>query len=217
MSRASFTQPSQARQRADLKQESILRDVPLWQFPLLILTILGAVLTTLTVAWLSSSTTQPQALLPIAGETPRREARRTQTNLPTAIAPKLTIAAFTINGKPTAPKYLIALTKEPLSPLTLTWDVEGGKQPKVELLPAPGRVNLQGAVKLQPTQQVGTQRFTLNVTDADGQRIQRSIAIEVFDPIHPTQASQANQRPVAQAQAKPSAHTSDTPRLPPPH
>jgi hypothetical protein len=102
------------------------------------------------------------------------------------------IVAFQINGQEVPPKYFIplnqedALKKEPVENYSLSWKVEGGKDLKVELLPAPGTVPLEGKIPLSFNHQPGVETITLQVTNASGQQINRSVAIETFIP-SPTQ------------------------------
>jgi hypothetical protein len=102
------------------------------------------------------------------------------------------IVAFQINGQEAPPKYFIplnqddALKKEPVENYSLSWKVEGGKDLKVELLPAPGTVPLEGKIPLSFNHQPSVETITLQVTNASGQQINRSVAIETFIP-SPTQ------------------------------
>lgn len=89
------------------------------------------------------------------------------------------ILEFAINGQPALPKYIIPVN--PLNParnLVVSWKVEGDKNTKLELLPSPGTIGLEGSISYPISQQVGSESITLSVTDSTGQRVTRSVVLE---------------------------------------
>jgi hypothetical protein len=92
------------------------------------------------------------------------------------------IASFTVNGQPAEPKYLIPVDQgQSLPGFRISWQVEGGSTAKVELLPAPGSVGLQGMLPL-PLGPTGTTTVTLRVSDGYNPPITRAVTFETFDP-----------------------------------
>ena len=92
------------------------------------------------------------------------------------------IASFTVNGQPAEPKYLIPVDQgQSLPGFRIGWQVEGGSTAKVELLPTPGSVGLQGMLPL-PLGPTGTTTVTLRVSDGQNPPITRAVTFETFDP-----------------------------------
>lgn len=92
------------------------------------------------------------------------------------------IASFTINGREAEPKYLVPVDQgQPIPAFRIGWRVEGGSTTKVELLPSPGTVGLEGVLPL-PLTPAGTTTLTLRVTDGQNPPIIRAVTIETFDP-----------------------------------
>ena len=95
----------------------------------------------------------------------------------------LKIINFKINGKDAKPKYILRINKYvPFQPLNLSWKIQGDKNTKVKLTPAPGTVPLIGQVSYPISQQPQTEILTLTATSGDGEEITRSVTIETFDP-----------------------------------
>ncbi|WOD38647.1 hypothetical protein [Nodosilinea sp. E11] len=92
------------------------------------------------------------------------------------------IAAFTINGREAEPKYLVPVEPgQPIPGFQVAWRVEGGSTAKVELLPSPGSVGLQGAMAM-PLSPAGTTTVTLRVTDGQNPPLVRAVTFETFNP-----------------------------------
>jgi hypothetical protein len=92
------------------------------------------------------------------------------------------IAAFTINGREAQPKYLVPVEPGQQIPgFQVAWRVEGGSTAKVELLPSPGTVGLQGALSM-PLSPAGTTTVTLRVTDGQNPPLVRAVTFETFNP-----------------------------------
>ncbi len=92
------------------------------------------------------------------------------------------IASFTINGREAQPKYLVPVEPGQQIPgFQVAWRVEGGSTAKVELLPSPGTVGLQGALSM-PLSPAGTTTVTLRVTDGQNPPLVRAVTFETFNP-----------------------------------
>jgi hypothetical protein len=92
------------------------------------------------------------------------------------------IASFTINGREAQPKYLVPVEPgQPIPGFQVAWRVEGGATAKVELLPSPGTVGLQGALSM-PLSPAGTTTVTLRVTDGQNPPLVRAVTFETFNP-----------------------------------
>ncbi len=92
------------------------------------------------------------------------------------------IAAFTINGREADPKYLVPVEPGQQIPgFQVAWRVEGGSTAKVELLPAPGSVGLQGSLAM-PLSPAGTTTVTLRVTEGQNPPLVRAVTFETFNP-----------------------------------
>lgn len=98
------------------------------------------------------------------------------------------IVEFKINGKEAFPKYLIEISRDRKPTiLTISWRVLGGKDLKVELMPAPGTVPAIGAMPYILSQQANTETLTLQVTNSAGQQVSRSVTLETVAPPPPPQ------------------------------
>ncbi len=95
----------------------------------------------------------------------------------------LKIVYFKVDGQDALTKYLVPINpKKPSKVVTLSWQVEGGKDLKVELLPAPGTVPPVGSISYPLGQQASSQTLTLKVTNAAAQEISRSFTLETLKP-----------------------------------
>ncbi|NJM64905.1 MAG: hypothetical protein HC851_04175 [Acaryochloris sp. RU_4_1] len=88
-------------------------------------------------------------------------------------AEPLRIASFLINGQKAPTKYVL---KAGQNTLDLSWNVVGGTQPIVAMLPQPGKLPTVGKMqlKLNPQQQG---MLTLQATDSNGKRVLQTVAI----------------------------------------
>lgn len=146
------------------------------------------------------------AVIPATGEGEPSDIKKTA---PIGIQPQApTIVAFQINGKDAASKYLVPISREePVKKVILSWQVAGGSDTQVELLPAPGSVDRKGSTSYQLTQTPKAETFTLKATNAAGQQVSKSVTIETFDPTRPA--------PV-RSPGVPTVPGSTLPPLPPP-
>ncbi|AKG24415.1 hypothetical protein IJ00_03380 [Calothrix sp. 336/3] len=103
---------------------------------------------------------------------------------PVKILPRMPqIIEFTINGKPVTAKHRLAITKgKPVTPLQISWKVDASEGSKVDLLPAPGTVGLQGSLAYTPNPEPGNITLMLQVTSSNGQQVMRSLVLETYDP-----------------------------------
>ena len=93
------------------------------------------------------------------------------------------ILSFQINGQEALPKYLIpAEADKPFIPLTFTWEVKPQTGVEVQILPTPGTVPLKGEIPYYLAPEPHTTFLTLQVTNAAGQTITRTVELQVFDP-----------------------------------
>ncbi|MEO8889964.1 MAG: hypothetical protein ABI417_00260, partial [Coleofasciculaceae cyanobacterium] len=133
------------------------------------------------------------------------------------------IVFFQINGQEAPPQYLVPLNppnpsnqKDPVKNSFLSWKVEGDKDLKVELLPAPGTVPIEGKIPLSFLRQPGVEVFTLQVTNASGQQIKRSVSIETFIPFIPPKppkkdAKASSPSPTSTSSPSPTSTSSPSP------
>src|SRR5919199_277208 len=95
----------------------------------------------------------------------------------------LKIVYLKVNGEDAVTKYLVPINPEKqIKVVTISWQVEGGKDMKVELLPAPGTVLPVGAIAYPLSQQPSSQTLTLKVTNPAGQEISKSVTFETLIP-----------------------------------
>ncbi|MCC5666871.1 hypothetical protein LC653_23990 [Nostoc sp. CHAB 5784] len=91
------------------------------------------------------------------------------------------IVEFKVNGKDAPAKYLIPIGGvNAAKNMYISWKVEGGKDVKVELLPAPGSVPLSGSASYPLEDKAGSITMTLQVKSSDGEPITRAVTIETF-------------------------------------
>ncbi|HEY9668016.1 MAG TPA: hypothetical protein V6C91_14490, partial [Coleofasciculaceae cyanobacterium] len=124
--------------------------------------------------------------VPKKGQTEKPISAKTDTIkiLPNIVP--INIVSFQVNGRNAGGKYIVPLNPAtPIKPLILSWQVQGGKDTKVELLPAPGTVPPQGAISYPLSQQPSTETLTLKVTNGAGQEISRSVTFETLIPPKP--------------------------------
>jgi hypothetical protein len=120
------------------------------------------------------------------------------------------IAAFTVNGRSAEPTYLIPVDQgQPIPGFRIGWQVEGGETARVEILPAPGSVGLQGTLPLPLSPEPGTTTVTLRVTDGQNPPLLRAVTFETFDPT-PNPPVVVNSRD----QSAPTQNTAPTPTDP---
>jgi hypothetical protein len=92
------------------------------------------------------------------------------------------IVSFTVNGQPAEPKYLIPVDQGDSIPgFRIGWQVEGGSTAKVEILPSPGSVGLEGMLPL-PLSPADTTTVTLRVSDGQNPPLLRAVTFSTFDP-----------------------------------
>ncbi|MEB3828977.1 COG1470 family protein [Phormidium sp. CCY1219] len=132
------------------------------------------------------------------------------------------IVEFNLNGQPAPPK-VIRQANSGADSLVFSWKVEGGRNIKVELLPAPGTVPREGNLRYPASQQPGSETITLQVTNDRGEQQQRSLTIETLPPPPPPEPAIVPPTPaVEQAPATvptpepPPAPTPETPASPTP-
>ena len=93
------------------------------------------------------------------------------------------LISLTLNGEPAQPNYLISIDQgQPPISLNLAWEVENTPGTQVVLSPAPGTVPAKGAIALPLSPQPGQTLLSLQVTNATGEQIARSISITTYDP-----------------------------------
>ncbi len=124
------------------------------------------------------------AVIPRQGDA--SDTKKTDTIKVTARPVVAKITFFKINGEDAPLKYLIDLSQETLQKLTLSWKVEGSKDLKVELLPAPGNVQPTGSLVYSLSPQSKSEVLILQVTTKTGEQVVRSVTIETFDSTKPT-------------------------------
>jgi hypothetical protein len=100
------------------------------------------------------------------------------------IEPRLPqIFTFRVNGQEAMPKYIIPVDQgQSIPSLIFSWQAEDNEGTKVEFLPAPGAVTPVGSIPFPLAPEPGTIVVTLQVTNAVGQQVTRSVTIETFDP-----------------------------------
>ncbi len=128
------------------------------------------------------------AVVPKLGDGEPSASKKTDTIKIKARQIPFKIVSFQINGQEAPPKYFVPLNQkdavktEPVKNYFLSWKIEGGNDLKVELLPAPGTVPLEGKIPLSFNHEPGVETIILQVTNASGQQINRSVVIETFIP-----------------------------------
>jgi hypothetical protein len=94
--------------------------------------------------------------------------------------PSIKIASFTVNGQEALnqPKQMYAVGRDRAAiPIGIGWKVEGNAETAVELLPAPGRVPLQGSVNSAVS---GTETITIVVTQRNGTKLSQSVVVQAI-------------------------------------
>jgi hypothetical protein len=98
-----------------------------------------------------------------------------------SVQPQLpAIVAFKLNNKDAPEKYRVALGQA--TQVALSWQVKGGKDLQVELLPLYRTVATTGSMSLTLAQQPGIQTVTLKGRNSFGQEVSRSLTIETYAP-----------------------------------
>lgn len=97
------------------------------------------------------------------------------------------IVEFTVGGVETLtrPKFVVPISGNQSIPVPLSWKVEGGRDLKVELLPAPGTVPPEGTLPYELSPEPTTETITLQVTNEAGEQKSRSVTIETVQPPPP--------------------------------
>jgi len=123
----------------------------------------------------------------------------------------LKIISLKVNGQDAASKYLVPTNPQrPIRTLVLSWQVQGGKGTKVELLPAPGTIPPVGAISYPLSQQPSRETITLKVTNAAGEEISRSVTFETINLV-PAPSSSPSASPSGSPSSSPSASPSASP------
>jgi len=121
----------------------------------------------------------------ISEQNPSEVSDRQQTEV-IQILPRtypLAITGFTVNGETAPLRVVVTLQPEERpDPLNLSWNVIGGPNTRVELLPSPGTVPLTGTLAYPISPQPGQETLTLTVTGETGQQLQRTLVIETVLP-----------------------------------
>jgi hypothetical protein len=113
---------------------------------------------------------------------PPKEAIASTTEIIKIAPPPPRILALRINGKEALAKYLLPIVPGQLVPkLVLTWEVENNEGTQVELLPTPGTVSAKGSIPLMLAPEAGEMMVTLQVTNAAGEQVMRSLTIQTFN------------------------------------
>ena len=105
----------------------------------------------------------------------------TRSTEPVKIQPRpLEIKKFTVNGKPAVdkPEHIYLQSSEPLN---VEWEVIGGEDIKVELLPAPGAVDRTGNIAFSITTP-GSETITLKVSNKFGEQKMQSVTVQTIAP-----------------------------------
>ncbi|NEQ33347.1 MAG: hypothetical protein F6K04_20515 [Leptolyngbya sp. SIO4C5] len=103
------------------------------------------------------------------------------------------ILTFQINGQEAPPVYPIPIDQGQFPIITMAWQVEGGETTRVELVPSPGTVPSQGAMRYRLNPESGDTTFTLQASNGSGEPVKRSVVIQPFDPTpsNPAEAAAA--------------------------
>ena len=114
-------------------------------------------------------------------------------------AEPLKIASFQINGQKAPANYVL---KAGQTSLDLTWKVVGGNDPKVTILPNPGKSPVAGStkVKLDPQQQ---KAITLHATDLNGKQVLQTVALQGNVASTPAPPSITSAQSSSQSSAQP--------------
>ncbi|MEO0456530.1 MAG: hypothetical protein AAF152_08095 [Cyanobacteria bacterium P01_A01_bin.114] len=106
------------------------------------------------------------------------------TSDPTYIQPRPPrLISFTLNGEPVQPNYLVPIDEgQPLVNLELAWEAENNPGTEVMIMPAPGHVPTKGTLPVPLSPEPGETIVSLQVTNAAGEQLTRSVAIATYDP-----------------------------------
>ncbi|HBB33378.1 MAG TPA: hypothetical protein DDZ80_17925 [Cyanobacteria bacterium UBA8803] len=118
------------------------------------------------------------AVVPRQGEAEVLETKKTDLIKINARPVPIEILEFKLNGTEALPKYLVKIDPNKPVVLILSWKVKGGQDLKVELLPAPGTVPIEGKIPYPLSQEAGSETITLQVTNKEGEQKSRSVTIE---------------------------------------
>jgi len=109
----------------------------------------------------------------------------TRSTEPIKIQPSpLEIKTFTVNGKTAAekPKHVFLLSQSGDSfDIALSWDVSGGEDIKVELMPSPGVVKPRDSTTFSITAP-SSETITLKVSNKFGEQKTQSVVVQAIAP-----------------------------------
>lgn len=99
--------------------------------------------------------------------------------LPAPPPAPLEILSFEIDGESAPPKYIAEIDPQNPNPeLVISWNVLSDPLAKIELLPAPGKVESKGTITYPLSTKATTETLTLRITNPDGRQLERSLIIE---------------------------------------
>ncbi|MEQ9672637.1 transcriptional regulator [Coleofasciculus sp. G2-EDA-02] len=126
-------------------------------------------------------------VVPRQGEPEELPAQKTDPIKIEAQPVPFNIVEFTVGGVETLtrPKFVVPISGNQSIPVPLSWKVEGGRDLKVELLPAPGTVPPEGTLPYELSPEPTTETITLQVTNEAGEQKSRSVTIETIQPPPP--------------------------------
>ena len=136
------------------------------------------------------------------------------------VSAPIQIETFTLNGEAVSAKHQIRLAPaaaaadtEGGNTVQLAWRVVGGPHTRVEILPTPGTVPLEGNLAYPLT--ANTQEVvTLQVTSVNGEQLTRSVTLETSQPLQPSLPPPASPGPAVPL--APPAPIETTLPIPPP-
>lgn len=107
--------------------------------------------------------------------------------LPSSDSPPAPSSSPVASGMASAPSSSDS-ESSPTSPneINLSWQVEAGEGVKVELLPVPGLVPLEGSMAYPLSASPRRETITLRVTNAAGEHVSQTVVIETARPVEPT-------------------------------
>lgn len=150
------------------------------------------------------------------GDTEILETKKTDPIKIEAIPIPIEIIEFKINGVNPLPKVRIPIDPNKPIGLLISWKVKGNKDTKVEILPTPGTVPIDGTILYPLSQEAGSETITIQVTNKAGEQKSRSVSIETFIP-PPLPIATPSAKPSPPASGKPpGAALGSIPVLPPP-
>lgn len=93
------------------------------------------------------------------------------------------LLSFTLNGQPVEPSYLVPVSVATGEvTLELAWEAENNPGTQVMMSPAPGDVPIKGSLPIQLSPEPGEMLLALQVTNAAGEQITRSVSITTYNP-----------------------------------